>query len=107
MNIILMIFLSAIGSLIVWRIFHIEKRQIANEMLLNAIHNLLSTGMIEAAIDPVKKPGANRKARTDEQKLAASERRKEWWAKKKASEAKANYRGFAETRFDQSFTKEN
>jgi hypothetical protein len=33
-----------------------------------------------------KKPGANRRPRTDEQKELASRLRKEWWAKKKASD---------------------
>ncbi len=36
----------------------------------------------------IKKHGANYYPRTDAQKLQASQKRKEWWAKKRASEGK-------------------
>ena len=87
MIVALMIFLSAVGSTILWRMYHIEKTLVCNELVLKTIHLLLCPHSSKKQEEETKISGANRKPRTDAQKLAASERRKEWWAKKKASES--------------------
>jgi len=56
-------------------------------MLTSLISGILDKRAEPKTLEIVRKPGANRSSRTEEQRIMASQKRKEWWAKKKMENA--------------------
>lgn len=89
MEIYLTFLLICATALILWRLFYVEVKLLQIEEAVKLLKSSLEVIYFKKEVFPEKKVGANRKPRTDEQKIAASLKRKEWWEKKKASEASA------------------